>query len=77
MRSVKTLADGTQVFSLDGFLFEHKARVNAALRKLNSQPRHFGPLGQPLGEKGVCGEGLGRVGCVCERLGETKWGYGW
>lgn len=51
---MKTLVDGTQVFSLANFLFDHKGRVNEALQKMNSQPRRFGPLGEPLGKRELC-----------------------
>ena len=67
--SVKTLADGTEVFFLANLLFDHMAKVDAALRKVNIQPRRFGPLGQPLGEEN--GENI--YLSPCEETREAKW----
>lgn len=47
---IEILSDGTQVYTLADFLFEHRARVDDAFLHLISQPAEFGPLGEPLGE---------------------------
>ncbi|ROT67369.1 hypothetical protein C7M84_014548 [Penaeus vannamei] len=48
VEAMEVLSDGTQVFTLTDFLFDHRERVNKAFRKLNKQPSLFTPLGEPL-----------------------------
>ncbi|XP_042890298.1 uncharacterized protein LOC122265196 isoform X2 [Penaeus japonicus] len=49
VKMIEILKDGTQVYTLADFLFEHRARVDDAFLHLISQPAEFGPLGEPLG----------------------------
>ncbi|XP_047483842.1 uncharacterized protein LOC125035460 isoform X2 [Penaeus chinensis] len=48
VEAMEILSDGTQVFTLTDFLFDHRDRVNEAFRRLNEQPSLFTPLGEPL-----------------------------
>ncbi|XP_063591584.1 uncharacterized protein LOC134768747 [Penaeus indicus] len=48
VKMIEILSDGTQVYTLADFLFEHRARVDDAFLHLISQPAEFGPLGEPL-----------------------------
>ncbi|XP_069166597.1 uncharacterized protein [Procambarus clarkii] len=46
--TVQTLSDGIVTYTLDGFLFDHRGRVDEAFRHLlRTQPR-TGPFGRPL-----------------------------